>query len=81
MTYLRTGREERRHFDEQDRLGRNAHDFGAAYDLPDCVEFARAIEPYRIFWLEEPLHWYLQPADFARLAAATPIPLAHGERD
>jgi D-galactarolactone cycloisomerase len=27
------------------------------------------------------LHWYLQPADFARLAAATPIPLAHGERE
>ena len=37
--------------------------------------------PYDIFWLEEPLHWYLQPADFARLAAATPIPLAHGERE
>jgi D-galactarolactone cycloisomerase len=32
-------------------------------------------------FLEEPLHWYLQPADFARLAAATPIPLAHGERE
>ncbi|TMJ62433.1 MAG: mandelate racemase/muconate lactonizing enzyme family protein, partial [Alphaproteobacteria bacterium] len=39
------------------------------------------VEPHRIFWLEEPLHWYLQPADFARLAAATPIPLAHGERE
>jgi D-galactarolactone cycloisomerase len=43
--------------------------------------FARAVEPHRIFWLEEPLHWYLQRADFARLAAATPIPLAHGERE
>jgi L-alanine-DL-glutamate epimerase-like enolase superfamily enzyme len=29
----------------------------------------------------EPLHWYLQPADFVRLAAATSIPLAHGERE
>ena len=56
-------------------------DINAAYDLPDCIEFARAVEPHRIFWLEEPLHWYLQPADFARLAAATPIPLAHGERE
>ena len=56
-------------------------DMNAAYDLPDCIEFARAVEPHRIFWLEEPLHWYLQPADFARLAAATPIPLAHGERE
>jgi D-galactarolactone cycloisomerase len=56
-------------------------DMNAAYDLPDCIDFARAVEPHRIFWLEEPLHWYLQPADFARLAAATPIPLAHGERE
>ncbi len=56
-------------------------DMNAAYDLPDCIEFARLVEPHRIFWLEEPLHWYLQPADFARLAAATPIPLAHGERE
>ena len=41
----------------------------------------RAVAPYNIFWLEEPLHWYLQPADFALLAKATPIPLAHGERE
>ena len=56
-------------------------DMNAPYDLADCAEFARRVEPQRIFWLEEPLHWYLQPADFARLAAATPIPLAHGERE
>jgi D-galactarolactone cycloisomerase len=56
-------------------------DMNAAYDLPRCIEFARAVESYDIFWLEEPLHWYLQPADFARLAQATPIPLAHGERE
>jgi D-galactarolactone cycloisomerase len=56
-------------------------DMNAAYDLEACIAFARAVEPHRVFWLEEPLHWYLQPADFARLAAATPIPLAHGERE
>jgi L-alanine-DL-glutamate epimerase-like enolase superfamily enzyme len=56
-------------------------DMNAPYDLPDCIDFARRVEPHRIFWLEEPLHWYLQPADFLRLAAATPIPLAHGERE
>ena len=56
-------------------------DLNAAYDLPACIEFARAVAPYNIFWLEEPLHWYLQPADFALLARATPIPLAHGERE
>src|SRR5207244_4914362 len=56
-------------------------DMNAPYDLPDCIDFAHCVEPFDIFWLEEPLHWYLQPADFARLAAATPIPLAHGERE
>jgi D-galactarolactone cycloisomerase len=56
-------------------------DMNAPYDLPECIEFARRVEEHNVFWLEEPLHWYLQPADFARLAAATPIPLAHGERE
>jgi L-alanine-DL-glutamate epimerase-like enolase superfamily enzyme len=56
-------------------------DMNAPYELPDCIEFAKRVEPSNIYWLEEPLHWYLQPADFARLAAATPIPLAHGERE
>jgi D-galactarolactone cycloisomerase len=56
-------------------------DMNAPYDLEGCIAFARAVEPLDIFWLEEPLHWYLQPADFVRLAAATPIPLAHGERE
>jgi D-galactarolactone cycloisomerase len=56
-------------------------DMNAAYDIEECITFARAVEPYDIFWLEEPLHWYLQPADFVRLAQAAPIPLAHGERE
>ncbi len=56
-------------------------DMNAPYDLPDCIRFARGIEEFDIYWLEEPLHWYLQPADFAKLAAATRIPLAHGERE
>ena len=56
-------------------------DMNAPYDLADCIAFARAVEPLDIFWLEEPLHWYLQPADFVRLAGATRIPLAHGERE
>jgi L-alanine-DL-glutamate epimerase-like enolase superfamily enzyme len=56
-------------------------DMNAPYDVADCIDFAAAVAPYDIFWFEEPLHWYLQPRDFARLAAATPIPLAHGERE
>ena len=56
-------------------------DLNAPYDVEGCIRFAHAVAPYDIFWLEEPLHWYLQPADFVRLAAASPIPLAHGERE
>ena len=56
-------------------------DMNAAYDLEDCIRFAHAVEPYNIYWLEEPLHWYLQPADFVTLAKNTVIPLAHGERE
>jgi L-alanine-DL-glutamate epimerase-like enolase superfamily enzyme len=56
-------------------------DMNAPYDLHNCMAFARAVEPSNIFWLEEPLHWYLQPSDFVRLAQSTPIPLAHGERE
>ena len=56
-------------------------DMNAPYDVSGCIEFAKAVAPYDIFWLEEPLFWYLQPADFRRLAEASPIPLAHGERE
>jgi L-alanine-DL-glutamate epimerase-like enolase superfamily enzyme len=56
-------------------------DMNAPYDVAGCIKFAHAVAPYDICWLEEPLHWYLQPADFARLAASSPIPLAHGERE
>jgi D-galactarolactone cycloisomerase len=56
-------------------------DMNAPLDVAGCIEFAKAVAPFDIFWLEEPLHWYLQPADYVRLAAACPIPLAHGERE
>jgi D-galactarolactone cycloisomerase len=56
-------------------------DMNAPYDVEGCIRFAEAVARFDIFWLEEPLHWYLQPADFVRLAAAVSIPLAHGERE
>jgi D-galactarolactone cycloisomerase len=68
----------------RDAIGRDTLlmlDMNAPYDVDDCIAFARAVEPLDIFWLEEPLHWYLQPADFVKLAGATRIPLAHGERE
>jgi L-alanine-DL-glutamate epimerase-like enolase superfamily enzyme len=56
-------------------------DMNGAFDLPACIEFAHAVAPFDITWLEEPLHWYLQPVDFGILARASPVPLAHGERE
>jgi L-alanine-DL-glutamate epimerase-like enolase superfamily enzyme len=53
----------------------------APYDVNGCIEFAKAVAAFDIFWLEEPLFWHLQPADFRRLADAVSIPLAHGERE
>ena len=56
-------------------------DMNAPYDVADCIAFAKAVAVHDIFWLEEPLFWYLQPADFRRLAESSPIPLAHCERE
>ena len=56
-------------------------DLNAPYDVHDCIRFANEVAPYDVFWLEEPLHWYLQPADYVTLADASPIPLAHCERE
>jgi L-alanine-DL-glutamate epimerase-like enolase superfamily enzyme len=56
-------------------------DMNAPYDVDTCIRFAREVAQYDIYWLEEPLHWYLQPSDYLTLAKAIPIPLAHGERE
>lgn len=56
-------------------------DVNAPFDVEACIEFSNAVAEHDVGWLEEPLHWYLQPADFLRVADASPIPLAHGERE
>jgi len=56
-------------------------DLNAPYDVETCTRFANDVAKYDIYWLEEPLHWYLQPADYVTLAKAIPMPLAHGERE
>jgi D-galactarolactone cycloisomerase len=56
-------------------------DLNAPYSVEECIQFANLVAEHNVFWLEEPLHWYLQPADYVRLAAASPIPLAHCERE
>lgn len=56
-------------------------DLNAPYDVDTCIRFARDVAEHDIYWLEEPLHWYLQPPDYVILAKAISIPLAHGERE
>lgn len=56
-------------------------DLNAPYTVEECIRFANLVAEHDVFWLEEPLHWYLQPADYVRLAAQSPIPLAHCERE
>ena len=45
-------------------------DMNAPYGVEDCIAFANAVAPYNILWLEDPLHWHLQPAE--RCASPTP---------
>jgi L-alanine-DL-glutamate epimerase-like enolase superfamily enzyme len=56
-------------------------DMNAPYDVDTCIRFANEVAKHDIYWLEEPLHWYLQPPDYVTLAKAIPMPLAHGERE
>ena len=51
-----------------------ALDVNAAYDVEECIEYANTVAEFDIAWLEEPLHWYLQPSDYVRLARASPDP-------
>ncbi|MGX5856560.1 mandelate racemase/muconate lactonizing enzyme family protein [Dyadobacter jiangsuensis] len=53
-------------------------DANHAYNLREAVQLARAVEPYNIFWFEEPLspEYYGQ---YAELRAKTTIPIAGGE--
>ena len=55
-------------------------DIGAGHDLDDALALAKALEPFDITFLEEPLH----PDDldgFAQLTAQSPIPIATGEKE
>ena len=55
-------------------------DANCAYSLREAIQIARKMEPYDIFWFEEPL----PPDDYrghTRLAQATAIPIATGENE
>lgn len=55
-------------------------DANNAYTAAEAIKFARMIEPYDIFWFEEPV----APDDYKghqRVAASTIIPIATGENE
>lgn len=53
-------------------------DANHAYNLREAVQLAKAVEPYNIYWLEEPIspEYYEQ---YAELRTKTTIPIAGGE--
>ncbi len=51
---------------------------GKTWSLEVATAVARAIEPYDLFFLEEPLH-YTDPWGYAELCRATEVPIAGGE--
>lgn len=54
----------------------NSH--GKVWDVEIATAVARALEPYNLFFFEEPLH-YTDPWGYAELCRATSTPIAGGE--
>ena len=52
--------------------------FGATWQYDTALAVAKAVEPYDLFFLEEPLH-YTQPEAYARLCSNTTTKIAGGE--
>ncbi|MFB3779105.1 MAG: mandelate racemase/muconate lactonizing enzyme family protein [Bryobacteraceae bacterium] len=50
----------------------------ARYDTESAIQLAKAVEPYRVMWLEEPVPSD-NPESMAAVRAATRIPIACGE--
>lgn len=51
---------------------------GATWSLDVAIAVAKALEPFNLFFLEEPLH-YTDPWGYAELCRATTVPIAGGE--
>jgi galactonate dehydratase len=50
----------------------------ATWNLETAIAAAKAVEPYNLFFFEEPLH-YTDPWGYAELCRATTVPIAGGE--
>jgi L-alanine-DL-glutamate epimerase-like enolase superfamily enzyme len=58
--------------------GHMGNSVGATWSLEVATAVARALEPYNLFFFEEPLH-YTDPWSYAELCRATSVPIAGGE--
>ncbi len=56
-------------------------DTNCPWSPDDAIRMARALAPYRLFWLEEPVWPPEDYAGLARVAAATETPIALGENE
>ncbi len=56
-------------------------DVNRGWDLATAIAGARALEPLRPRWLEEPVHWHDDRRGLKLLAARTSIPLSAGESE
>jgi L-alanine-DL-glutamate epimerase-like enolase superfamily enzyme len=58
--------------------GHMGNSTGATWDLATARAVMQAVEPYNLFFFEEPLH-YTDPWGYAELCKSTSIPIAGGE--
>jgi galactonate dehydratase len=58
--------------------GHMGNSVGATWSLEVATAVARALEPFNLFFFEEPLH-YTDPWGYAELCRATSVPIAGGE--
>jgi L-alanine-DL-glutamate epimerase-like enolase superfamily enzyme len=56
-------------------------DVNCPWTPAEAIAMARALEPHRLFWLEEPVWPPEDYAGLARVARATPTPIALGENE
>lgn len=71
----------RRRFGDDLRVmldGHMGNSSGATWTVETAIAVARALEPFGLFFFEEPLH-YTDPWGYAELCRATTLPIAGGE--
>ena len=56
-----------------------ACDANQAWTPEQAIEFCRAVTPFNVRWIEEPVRWYDQLGGLRAVGEATPIPVVAGQ--